>query len=308
MSRLSLGATPSLATALADDRSVAITPTDSIDLSPESGTFVDQGVNLPGVQYGSASWGGCNNDEALDVLLIGQVSSTLRIASVYQQQAGGSFTVTAAFSGVVNGAAAWGDYDNDGWLDIALTGESASGPISQIYHNERSATCAFSAVGAQLVGVRYSAVAWGDYNADGQLDLLLAGDDGSQPVTKIYRNQHGSFSDSGLILPGIQNGAAAWGDYDNDGLADLLLTGSTTGGAPLTKLYHNDGYGALTEISTSLPALSDSAAAWGDYDNDGDLDLLLEGTTATSVVVAEIYRNDQGVFVKNDAANKLRGS
>ena len=154
---------------------------------------------------------------------------------------------------------------------------------------------------ANLIGVRHSTVAWGDYNADGQLDLLLAGDDGSQPVTKIYRNNHGSFSDSGLSLPGIQNGAAAWGDYDNDGLADLLLTGSTVGGTPSTKLYRNDGHGVLSEISTALPALGNSAAAWGDYDNDGDLDLLLEGTTDRSAYIAEIYRNDQGVFVKNNA-------
>ncbi len=309
-SRLPIGPAAQSGLAIAADQLPAITSTLPINLAPDNGSFGEFPLaNLPGVQYGSANWGDCNNDGASDVLLTGQVSSTLKIARVYQQQAGGSFLLAAVFTDVIHGAAAWGDYDNDGWLDLALTGENAASPISQVRHNERnSATCTFSLVNTDLIGVRHSTVSWSDYNADGQLDLLLAGDDGSQPVTKIYRNNHGSFTDSGLSLPGIQNGAAAWGDYDNDGWIDLVLTGSTSGGAPLTKVYHNNGQGALIEVQTGLPALNDSAAAWGDYNNDGWLDLLLEGKTEAVPAIAEIYRNDQGVFVKNVYAGQLMGS
>lgn len=283
------------------EQSTLITSTNPIDLLPDLDSFLDTGVSLPGVQNGSASWGDCNNDGASDILLTGQVSPTLRIARVYQQQTDGSFTLTAVLSDVINGAAAWGDFDNDGWLDIALTGENAGVPLTRLYRNAQN-NCTFSATAASLIGVRHSVVAWGDYDADGQIDLLVAGDNGSQPVTKLYRNTHGAFSDSGLILPGIQDGAAAWGDYNNDGLADLLLTGSTPGGG-LTKLYRSDGFGGLIEVSTALPALSDSAAAWGDYDNDGRLDLLLEGTTDAplNANVAEVYRNIQGVSFTNTA-------
>jgi hypothetical protein len=264
---------------------------------------------LPGVQDGSAHWGDCNNDTAADILLTGQVSSTLRIARVYQRQTIG-FAQAATFSDVIHGAAAWGDYDNDGWLDVALTGERAGVPISRLYRNARNGTtCTFSTVAANLIGVRHSTVAWGDYNADGQLDLLLAGNNGSQPVTRLYRNNHGSFVDSGLSLPGIQNGAAIWGDYNNDGWVDLLLTGSTssTVDVPLTKLYRNNGLGALIDSQASLPALSNSAAAWGDYDNDGDLDLLLQGTTAASDYTTKIYYNNQGVFAEEPKAGALEG-
>jgi hypothetical protein len=289
--------------------SPAITPTSSIELAPESGSFVDTLVSLPGVEYGSAQWGDCNNDGASDILLTGQVSSTLKIARVYQQQIGGGFTPAASFTAVMDGAAAWGDYDNDNWLDIALTGNGTTGPLAQVWHNDRNgSSCTFSLAAANLIGVQDSAVAWGDYDGDGQLDLLLAGNDGAQPVTKLYRNQHGAFTDSGLNLPGIQNGAAVWGDYNSDGWVDLLLTGSTIGAAPSTRIYRNDGRGALTAIQAGLPALRGSAAAWGDYDSDGDLDLLLEGTSATSMAVAEIYRNDQGAFVKNNDAGALLGS
>jgi hypothetical protein len=292
------------------DRSIAITSTSPIDLLPASDSFVDTLVSLPGVQYGSANWGDCNNDGASDLLLLGEVSSTLKIARVYQQVAGGDFTLTTMLSDVAHGAAAWGDYDNDGYLDIALTGEHAGVPISQLYHNEHNGTtCTFSLAAVNLTGVRHSAVAWADYDADGQLDLLLAGDNGSQPVSKLYRNNRGYFSDSGLVLPGIQNGAAVWGDYNNDGLADLLLTGSITGNARLSKLYRNNGAGALIETPTALPALSNSAAAWGDYDNDGNLDLLLEGTQdGAPPHIPAVYRNQQGTFVKNATTDNLLGS
>jgi hypothetical protein len=301
LNRLSLGA--SSAAPAAGDPPLVLTTTQALTAS-----FLDTGVSLPGVQSGSAVWGDCNNDGASDLLITGQMSTTSQIARVYRKEAGGTFTLTAVLSDVLHGAAAWGDYDNDGWLDIALTGERAGVPISRLYRNAQSG-CAFSMTAANLIGVRHSAVAWGDYNGDAQIDLLIAGDNGTQPVTKLYRNNHGSFSDSGLLLPGIQSGAAAWGDYNNDGRADLLLTGAITGNAPLTKLYRNNGLGALVEMSTSLPALRNSAAAWGDYDYDGDLDLLLEGATASDPpYIATVYRNQQGVFVKDEAADNLLGS
>ncbi len=302
---LSLGTVTPRARAVTGNRSLLVTSTAAIstDLSPENGIFYDVGASLPGVRYGSASWGDCNNDRKADVLLTGEVSTTARIAQVYQQDNEGGFTLAAVLTGVINGAAAWGDYDNDGWLDIVVTGDSANGPISQLWHNERNGTtCTFSLAATNLIGVRDSTVAWGDYNNDGQLDLLLAGNDGLRPVTKLYRNDHGSFVDSGLNLPGIQNGAAAWGDYDNDGLPDLLLTGLTISGTSLTRIYHNDGKGGLIDIQAGLQPLHDSAAAWGDYDNNGQLDLLLEGTTDGGDTNAEIYRNNHGVFTINSRA------
>jgi hypothetical protein len=88
----------------------------------------------------------------------------------------------------------------------------------------------------------------------------------------------------------------------------VLLTGSEAGGAPLTALFHTDGYGGLVDRQAGLSALRDSAAAWGDYNNDGHLDLLLEGTDSQGNHIAKIYRNDQGVFVEIDPGTVLYGS
>jgi hypothetical protein len=77
---------------------------------------------------------------------------------------------------------AWGDYDNDGDLDILLTGFDPDGnSVAKLYRNNGGG---FGDSGVALTGVGASSVAWGDYDNDGDLDILLTGYDGSGPVTK----------------------------------------------------------------------------------------------------------------------------
>ncbi|MGD8780702.1 MAG: FG-GAP-like repeat-containing protein [Ignavibacteria bacterium] len=106
---------------------------------------------------------------------------------------------------VSSGSAAWGDYDNDGDLDILLTGACSSGYISEIYKNNGDGT--FSNSGISLTGVYRGSVVWGDYNNDGDLDILLTGEDSDyNAVSKIYKNNgDGSFSDSGISLIGVRS-------------------------------------------------------------------------------------------------------
>ena len=135
-----------------------------------------------------------------------------------------------------------------------------------------------------------SSVAWGDYDRDGDLDILLTGDG----MSKIYRNDgSNTFTEqTGIILEGVSNGSAAWGDYDNDGYLDILLTGNGPSG-PVSKVYRNNGNNTFTEqTGIVLQGVGNSSAAWGDYDNDGDLDILLTGNigifqeyTATMAII-----------------------
>jgi hypothetical protein len=91
---------------------------------------------------------------------------------------------------------AWGDYDNDGDLDLALAGRDTVGPLSKIYRNDGGTLVndgndggnTFTDIGAGLTGVYACSLAWGDYDNDGDLDLALAGSN----VTKVYRLDGGS--------------------------------------------------------------------------------------------------------------------
>ncbi|MBI5471481.1 MAG: VCBS repeat-containing protein, partial [Ignavibacteriae bacterium] len=218
--------------------------------------------------------------------------------------------IAAALTGVY-GSAAWGDYDNDGDLDILLTGVSNSGGnvgSSFVYRNDGSGV--FTDINAGLAGVTGSSVAWGDYDNDGDLDILLTGStngSNSGAISKVYRNDGGTFTDIAAGLTGVHLGSVAWGDYDNDGDLDILLTGVDAGNTKTSKIYRNDG-GTFTDINAALTGVEFSSVAWGDYDNDGDLDIVLAGYDGT--YLSKIYRNTAGTFTDINAGlvGVLQGS
>jgi len=252
-------------------------------------TFSEITAGLPGVCYSSVAWADYDNDGDLDILLTGSDLSNNRISQIYRNNGNGSFTdINAGLTGVWYSSVAWGDYDNDGDPDILLTGWDASlNRISKIYRNDNGA---FIDIIAGLTGVQLGSVAWGDYDNDGDPDILLTGYTGSY-ISKIYRNDNGLFTDIVAGLTGVYSGSAAWGDYDNDGDPDILLTGYSVSGN-ISKIYRNNGNSTFTDINTGLTGIQNGSADWGDYDNDGDLDILLTGEDASLNRISKIYRNN----------------
>jgi hypothetical protein len=142
------------------------------------------------------------------------------------------------------------------------------------------------ATSAPLTAVYSGSVAWGDYNSDGRLDILITGDGGlSGKVSEIYKNNgDGTFTedtvaDSGLT--GVYAGSVAWGDYNSDGKPDILLTGDS-GSGYVSKIYRNNGgdpvtFSEDTTADSGLTGFRDGSVAWGDYNSDGKPDILLTG-------------------------------
>jgi concanavalin A-like lectin/glucanase superfamily protein/VCBS repeat protein/type IX secretion system substrate protein len=270
--------------------------------------FTDINAGLTDVYYSSVVWGDYDNDGDLDILLTGQDASRNNISRIYHNDAGLFTDINAGLTGVANSSVAWGDYDNDGDLDILLTGPNLYGSynyISRIYRNDPSVdgqARIFTDINAGLTGVGNSSAKWGDYDNDGDLDILITGVTGNpsnyNPISRIYRNDAGLFTDINAELPGVHYSSVAWGDYDNDGDLDILLTGYTSSGR-ISRIYRNDAR-VFTDINGGLTEVSSSSAAWGDYDNDGDLDILLSGSTGPSNI-SKIYRNDTGLFTDINA-------
>ena len=273
--------------------------------NPAAGTF-HLHQTLTGVSPGNsngAAWGDYDNDGDLDIILCGTESGnpTNHITKIYNNNSGLFVDINTNIPGVWEGSVAWGDYDTDGDLDILLTGNRGVGSyISEIYRNDgpdQAQGWIFSPIGAPLTDIWQGAGLWGDYDNDSDLDILLYGVYASGLyTTKIYRNDDSTFVDINAGLTGIFNGCGAWGDYDSDGDLDILLSGDKGLFEPVSKIYRNDGNGVFTDINANIDGIRSGSCAFGDYDNDGDLDLIVIGTDTFNVTITKIYENDNNSF------------
>ena len=226
---------------------------------------------------GKLFWGDYNNDSFFDVLIIGDTTNSHQITKVYKNNGNETFTEQTGVSliDVSDGFAAWGDLNNDGFLDIVLSGYSDTrSKVTIIYKNNGDGTF-IEQTENSLIGVQNGSIALGDYNNDGWLDILLAGNSQDSNISRIYKNNgDGTFSEqTDVSLTGIASGSVAWGDYDNDGFNDILLTASQID--PITKIYKNNGDGTFAEQTIFQSYGYSGKSDWYDYDNDGFLDILL---------------------------------
>ncbi|MEZ2284990.1 FG-GAP-like repeat-containing protein, partial [Microcoleus sp.] len=252
-------------------------------------------------------WGDYNGDGKLDFIAAGGLKSLTNFGSAdnftrtsLYRNTGSTFTDDSGIGLDLASAASWGDYDNDGKLNFALqtvgNGRIQQPPPLKIYGGD--------GFNSQQTSSADSSQAWADYNNDGKLDLLNAT---QQNFSILYRNTSSSFTpDTTAQLPRVSNSSAAWGDYDKDGKLDLLLTGNSVSGK-ITKLFRNTGTGFTEDTTAVLPGVSDGSAAWGDYDNDGDLDILLAGDSVSGQI-AKVYRNTNNRFSEDTNAVLPGGS
>lgn len=264
----------------------------------DGGTFSNF-APLASVSSGSVAWGDYDNDGDLDILLTGYGGSTSQyVAKLYKNDITAFTEVITSITPVNSSSVAWGDYDNDGDLDILLAGITTDSiTVTKIFQNNGGT---FADANATLTGIAKGTVAWGDYDNDGDLDILQTGFTGTIPATKIYQNTNGVFSDISAAIDTLGSGSAVWGDYDNDGDLDVLLCGKNANGKA-TKIYQNNS-GIFTDISAGLPGISSGNAIWSDINLDGIMDVALTGADTDTTRISRIYKDSSGTYVDISAS------
>jgi hypothetical protein len=192
-------------------------------------------------------------------------------------------------------ANAWGDFDNDDDLDLAVS--LSTGEV-RLYRNDAGVLVSVGAeVGMPQAGSHeLRGLSWGDYNADGFIDLLGGSTPADKP-TVVLRNERGArFTDVapaiGLTIPGRSARQTNWIDYDNDGDLDVYATNRSGDNT----LFRNDR-GTFVQVFAGAGPTDPRptvGACWLDIDNDGDLDLYLANQSGAADA---LWRNDGASFV-----------
>ncbi len=100
------------------------------------------------------------------------------------------------------------------------------------------------------------------------------------------------FTHQTTSIPAVYSGKTKFLDYNNDGFNDICVTGADISYNPVLQVWVNNGTGAFTQVTTNLPPVLVGEADWADYDKDGDLDVLITGTTTGSTNISQLWRND----------------
>ncbi len=246
-----------------------------------NGTFTFEENVAPNLTYSeTAIWFDANNDGFLDLYITNSASSLRNL--YFENQKDGTFlqktNATITLESKPSRSADWVDYDNDGDNDLFVTNEGNN--KNTLYRNDGNGVFTQITDNAIVQDFRDSmGSSWADVDNDGDFDLLVTNN--NQPNQLFINDGNGNFTektDSEIAEEITNSFGSVFADFDNDGDLDLFIGNAYSDTHFKNSISINDGNGNFTKDTTSVLANQEGwtySAAFGDYNNDGWLDLIL---------------------------------
>jgi hypothetical protein len=298
--------------------------------------FVDAGINLNRLQSGDVRWIDIDKDGYLDLIANGLDINNQRKTCVYMNNGGTTFSLHSefVFENLSSSKIDFGDWDNDGDLDLAMMGLNASGNSLLYLYEKVDNQLAYSRISDFNPNLSSESIKGNlklaDFDLDGDIDMLWTSgsinnsydETGGFNLQNNYKHEYGQLfnGDTSLSIlglgtegssdyfysnkdinfeggaPNLKNGDIAIGDFNSDGLNDLLITGLSATNVPQTLLYYQRTDKSFKIMpNINLVGLYKSSAEWVDYDSDGDLDLFMTGLDFNNIQRILLYKNESGV-------------
>ena len=271
-----------------------------VDVTKDSGlSFMASGASGSNQRFGlGACFLDYDNDGKIDIFLVG--GGAQGGMSLYHNLGNGKFEEVSKKSGIDSKphgvGCTTGDYDNDGWTDIAVSQDEGV----LLFHNEKNGT--FKEVSASanfLANKRNLGLTFIDYDHDGDIDLLVSRSGDKAELGSMFRNNgNGTFTNVteqlGFESLGSSGGQGAIGtDYNNDRAVDILVSSLGPDSAPV--IFENPREGkflAKKPWSSPMPGPVSGATVL-DFDHDGWMDIAFTHAAADGKSIT-LWRNDHG--------------
>lgn len=281
----------------ADNRPVA-----GVYLQQSEGGFARIQTNMPGLIDGSIEFGDFDKDDDLDILYCGADINKIARTIIMENKDGKLVENPVNLPGVQFGAARWGDPNQNGYLDILLTGLSGAGPITRMYIFQNQL---YRLLPQMIPGLKHSDCAWLDYNQDNLADFVISGATSSgMPYTRVfkaYKNmQFDELPERGMRQ--LMNCRIDISDFDADHDPDIVIVGESLE-RPYTVILENRKDQGFSDYMAGLTGVANGTARWGDYDGDGDYDLFVTGIDVCYNIIGNIYRNNLNPEIDREDEN-----
>ncbi|HRP00719.1 MAG TPA: FG-GAP-like repeat-containing protein, partial [Flavobacteriales bacterium] len=240
--------------------------------------FTSTSIGINGIAALDMNNDGLDDVAVTNTQIIGGVSYTMSVTIAYQQ-AGGGFSMQTYPTPQIPNTPSWslcaGDLDGNGWNDLMLGGGSK---VSLLFADaDGNGFSTDTTYNQYIFSQRTNMV---DINSDGHLDAFVCHDVAANVA--FMNNGTGTLTfTQGGFGPTCGNYGSLWTDWDNDGDQDLFI--AKCGCDPVDQIMRNNGNGTFTEMNAAL-GFADShqswSSAWGDFDNDGDTDVLVGASSS----------------------------